>query len=470
MNTACQEKTRCTSGINSGNALKLRVSRFVTTLRTKAKSCHFGDQEESLIRDRIVIGCPDSRLQERLLREIDLDLQKTLTLCRAAESTKVQVRLINGEAVDAVTPFAYNYNNPKPANASLRASLEGQRCSNCGGTHKPRNCPAYGKFCHNCNKLNHFSKCCRSVKSNIQHVRSTVRTGTQSTSNIAEVGEAADFYVGTVQKQQTGNLSDSCWWEVIRINDTPINCKLDSGAEVNVMSFKTYKTLHHRPPLENTTIKLKGYATQAIKTLGKIQTQVDSKHASITTDFYVAEDSATTLLGLPTCQSLNLMKRVCEVSDRNPMSDSLLCEYADVFSGLGEIPGEHHIRIDDSISPVVHAPRRVPIALEAKLKQTLQQMERQGVIIKRDDPTDWVNSLLVVEKRDGSLRLCLDPRDLNRAIKREHYRIPTCDDVFSKLSGKNVFTIIDMKSGFWQIKLDDYSSRLCTFNTPFGRY
>ena len=97
-------------------------------------------------------------------------------------------------------------------------------------------------------------------------------------------------------------------------------------------------------------------------------------------------------------------------------------------------------------------------------------MERNGIIIKRDEPTAWVNSMLVVEKKDGSIRLCIDPRELNKAIMREHYSVPTFDDVLPQLSGKKIFSIIDMKDGFWHVELDQESSKLVTFNTPFGRY
>ena len=61
----------------------------------------------------------------------------------------------------------------------------------------------------------------------------------------------------------------------------------------------------------------------------------------------------------------------------------------------------------------------------------------------------------------------LDPRDLNRAIKQEHFFIPTAKDVLSQLSSIKIFSIIDMKESFWHVKLDDDSSKLCTFNTPF---
>ena len=86
--------------------------------------------------------------------------------------------------------------------------------------------------------------------------------------------------------------------------------------------------------------------------------------------------------------------------------------------------------------------------------------------MKVDQPTDWVHNLVIVEKKNGSLRLCLDPRALNNAIKRAHYRIPTIQEIASDLAGKKVF----LKDGYWQVELDEQSSLLCTFNTPFGRY
>ena len=127
--------------------------------------------------------------------------------------------------------------------------------------------------------------------------------------------------------------------------------------------------------------------------------------------------------------------------------------------------GEYHIKLDEKVEPVIHPPRKVPYSLLEKLKQKLQELEEKDVIQKVDRPTPWVNSLVIVEKRDGSLRLCLDPRDLN-AIRHEHNRIPTAEDIASRLSGRKVFSIVDEKDGFWQVPLDDESSHLCTFNTP----
>ena len=148
----------------------------------------------------------------------------------------------------------------------------------------------------------------------------------------------------------------------------------------------------------------------------------------------------------------------------------LLAEYDDVFTGLGLVEGEYHIELSTDAKPTIHPPRKVPLSLMPKLQETLEKLTKQGVVSKLDRATDWVNSLVIVEKKDGSLRLCLDPKDLNKAIKRENCKAPTAETISSKLSGMKVFTVIDMSNCYWHKKLDEESSYLCTFNTPFGRY
>ena len=190
-------------------------------------------------------------------------------------------------------------------------------------------------------------------------------------------------------------------------------------------------------------------------------------------DVYIVNHEASVIIGLPTCIKLNLIKRIDYVSSGTPSNDAesaLLTEFADIFSGTGEFPGTHHITVDKSTQPVIHPPRRVALSVQPKLKQLLDTMVEKGVLIKRDEPLDWVSSLVVVQKTNGQLRICLDPKDLNRAIKREHFIIPTFSDIAPKLHGKRIFSVIDMKDGFWHIRLDEESSKLCTFNSIFGRY
>ena len=88
------------------------------------------------------------------------------------------------------------------------------------------------------------------------------------------------------------------------------------------------------------------------------------------------------------------------------------------------------------------------------------------VIAPVDKPTDWVNSIVIVKKSNGKLRVCLDPRSL----KRQHFKLPTREEIMSKFAGATVFSKLDALQGFWQVMLDDESSFKCTFNTPFSRF
>ena len=99
-------------------------------------------------------------------------------------------------------------------------------------------------------------------------------------------------------------------------------------------------------------------------------------------------------------------------------------------------------------------------------------MAKQDIIAPVTKPTPWISSMVVVvPKKNGALRICLDPKDdLNKAIQREHYPLPTIEDIATRLHGAKLFTILDVRSGFWHVVLDETSSFLTTFHTPFGQY
>ncbi|CAC5395221.1 unnamed protein product [Mytilus coruscus] len=88
-------------------------------------------------------------------------------------------------------------------------------------------------------------------------------------------------------------------------------------------------------------------------------------------------------------------------------------------------------------------------------------MEDKEVIRKVDEPTDWVNSLVVVEKpKTGKLRICLDPRNLNKAIKREHFALPTIEAITTRLTGAKYLSKLDCNNGYWQLRMDKESQLL----------
>ena len=149
----------------------------------------------------------------------------------------------------------------------------------------------------------------------------------------------------------------------------------------------------------------------------------------------------------------------------------LVSRFPQVFSkGVGRLEGEYRIRLDEAVSPVQHPPRQVPVARREPLRNKLDNMVEAGIITPVTEPTPWVSSMVAITKKNGDLRICLDPKDLNKAIFRENYPMPTIEDVATRLDGAKVFSIMDVQSGFWHVPLDEQSSYYTTFNTPFGRY
>ena len=150
--------------------------------------------------------------------------------------------------------------------------------------------------------------------------------------------------------------------------------------------------------------------------------------------------------------------------------DQVKGEFGNVFKGQGCMEGKLHLEIDKAVTPVINPPRRVPFALKDKLKSELDRLEELQMIRKVEEPTDWVSSLVVVEKPNGKLRVCIDPVHLNQALKRSHYPLPVIEDVLPDLADVKVFSKADLKDGFLHVELDDESSLLTTFQTPWGRY
>ena len=97
-------------------------------------------------------------------------------------------------------------------------------------------------------------------------------------------------------------------------------------------------------------------------------------------------------------------------------------------------------------------------------------MLRLEVISKVEEPIKWVNSIVIVKKQNGSNHIRLDPKDLNQAIKQDHFPLQTADEIVADMAGAQYFSKLDASSGYWEIKLNEPSSTLLTFQAPFGRF
>ena len=180
---------------------------------------------------------------------------------------------------------------------------------------------------------------------------------------------------------------------------------------------------------------------------------------------YVVKKLQQNLLGLPAIRSLNILVQVDAIAKSIPE------QYPDVFSGLGTFPETYQVKLKPDAEPfALFTPRNVPIPLQPKVQEELSRMESLGVISRVEQPTQWCSGMVIVPKKTGSVRICVDFRRLNESVLRETHPLPKVDNTLAQLARATVFSKIDANSGFWQIPIDESSQELTTFLTPFGRY
>ena len=127
----------------------------------------------------------------------------------------------------------------------------------------------------------------------------------------------------------------------------------------------------------------------------------------------------------------------------------MLREYHDVFKGIGTLPGgPYHIRWKEQYRPVQHPSRSVPVAMQTTYKTGLDRLTKEGIITEVKEHTEWINLIVPVMKPNGSLRVCLDHKDLSKVIERNQWYSRTIDDILPELARSKYKTLKDATSGY----------------------
>lgn len=472
------------------------LSEYILALKKLSASCGFGNLQDRLIKDKIVCGVRDSRLKERLLKEDNLTLDTCAKICQASELAENRLKSMENEKkVDAIKTnknvnnqqgnLAKTYNNGfknnsnngfknnsnngynnnsrnqnvgVPGGSQNRNQFQQSRvCNKCGKRHPYRQCPAFGKLCSKCNFQNHFASQCKN-RNNI---------------NCIENESMDSLFIGSLHSNSDREKE---WLQKIFIEDTKkyVYAKIDTGAHCNVISMCH---LNKNVKIKETLTKITAYGGGNVNLLGKCYLSCKIKDKLSPIEFYVVKQTSPTILGLPSIMSLNIVKRLDTIYKTRSMENisnkytKMLSDFKEVFRGIGCIKDyEYDLKIKPGAKGSIAACRHVPIMLREPLKLELQKMAQDDIITKVDGPTEWVNPLVITKKKDGSLRLCLDPSNLNNNILREHHHVPTFEDLCSNMAGASVFSTLDADKAFWQIKISERSSYYLTFSTPYGRY
>ena len=252
---------------------------------------------------------------------------------------------------------------------------------------------------------------------------------------------------------------------------------MDTGAKCNVITKALASRISkaQKKPIKvdkRQSCKLVAYGGDSFSTIGT--TALKCQHNGITTDlvFHVVDRPVQSLIGLQDSLKLKLITLSPDIHEVKTSDIPELQLYQDLFDGsLGKLPVKYKMTLTKNATPIVRAAHKIPVAIKDKVKAEINQMERDGIISSVTEPTDWVSNLVAAKKKGkDELRICLNPHDLNNVLKRPHHPLKTVEEVLSDLTNARVFTTLDAKNGFWQIPLEEESSKLTTFATPFGRY
>jgi hypothetical protein len=198
--------------------------------------------------------------------------------------------------------------------------------------------------------------------------------------------------------------------------------------------------------------------------MNKMGVVIDVGGRSISLKEHVGEGTFQVVLP----QRIDLASTTCAVQTTILAKILIVCEFPDVFPD--ELPGlppdrdvEFSIELIPRTPPISRRPYRMPLNELAELKKQLQDLLTKGLI--RPSSSEWGCPALFVKKKDNSLRMCVDYRPLNAVIIKNKYPLPRIDILFDQLLKAKVFSKIDLRSGYHQIKIRPQDIPKTAFST-----
>ena len=377
------------------------IESYVRSLYELSENTGFQDREEA-IRDRLVLGVRDRELSEKLQLQSDLTLQSATEMARQFEQVKSQLvtqREGSGSldavqkdkrAVDDVQGKVKDHKGQRWGTGHKRNRGQPQgsgtpKCQKCGGKHgRSATCPAKGKECHKCHKLNHFARECKSK--GLHNL--TAGTGRNS------------LFLGSL------GTDDEPWRITIPISGKAVSFKIDTGADVSAISESVYKSISPRPKLKHSDTVLQSPGGK-VAYLGQFVTQTEHRGNKVSFRVFVLKGSTDCLLSREAAIRLCLVRRL----DATEAKDL-------AFGDIGPPIQCDPVKIvlaQDAEPYSISVPRRIPIPLLPKVEKELKRMEENDVIEKVTEPTDWCAGMVPVLKKNGDVRICVDLKHLNKS-------------------------------------------------------
>ncbi|CAC5390164.1 unnamed protein product [Mytilus coruscus] len=317
-----------------------------------------------------------------------------------------------------------------------KRSVLNNKCRNCGGVFPHRwKCPAQGKSCNFCKKLNHFEKMCRSKRNAVTKRSVNTLENSDFENNFecqSKIDSSSDdecvFELPTESKKGTVNsLKHDQPRICAKINESNINVLIDTSSSTNVIDEDTYNRMKRKPKLIDTKTKVFAYGSQQnLEFVGKFDTVIETRDKLKNSAVYVSK----------ACKGTS--DNPANIEARGTNTIYYVKNKKDIFHGLGKLKDTQvKIHVDNTVKPIVQPHRRIPFHVRKQVEAELERLERLDIIERVHGPTPWVPPIVVAPKpkSPGEIRICLDMRLPNQAIQRERHIASTIDDLIVDLNG-----------------------------------
>ncbi|XP_064479133.1 uncharacterized protein K02A2.6-like [Ornithodoros turicata] len=427
-----------------------------------------------MLRGQIVESTNVPHLRERLLLEgSGLTLDRTLALARQFEQTQKEVKQFHKYEEDFTAQEVAKRGFKQTANKQFRTGnrpsvpTSGTHCFRCGSADHLANsplCRARNKKCLACNKIGHTRSVCRSS--------GRVRTLTSDRSTSGSTSQDDSRIVLELASPETRRKTEI--YLTVNVEGTNVDFLLDTGSSVPIMSAAIYNKHFSGITLRPTSINLFDYSRSRIAIVGCFPASVTHKNRTVCVIFYVVS-SGTTLLGLDALTALKLridgLHLTCSNTVSTQLPSVLASDFAHLFDGTLGIAKNyvHKVKVRSEVKPVTGKLRRLPLTVREQVSDELRRLEEQD-IIEKITASEWVSPIVVVKKKDGSIRLCVDLREPNKAVIPDCFPLPHTDELLNALSGSTRFSKLDLASAYYQVPLHPESRDLTAFITHDGLY
>ena len=476
-------------------------SSFCNRVAREAKTCNFKCKhadcsgEDIAIRDQVVIGTTNHKIREEaLLKAWDLPTLRVEGM-KLESATKGEAE-ISGGAINKIGKYSFSNirRNHKPETPSYSTN-----CYNCNEPfkgpafkHKER-CKAKNHSCKSCHKIGHFENMCRKPK-DIKYHEAENLNDDETETNVAISNDIYNLNIFKVEltknseyKQMVNNHEFNV--EVV-VNGSLTSVTADTGAKVSVTGKHQAIQWNLMSKITPTNVRIKPYNSPPVDAIGKARCAVTFGETSIPVEWYILDGKCEPILSGNAAVNLGIIQFTKNPPVYKPikMVDSdirennkeqiqnILVDYPDVFTTkLGKHKSyQVKLHIDPTVKPIVTPCRPTPYHLVGRIDKVLEQMIKDDVIEEHPvgEPTPWISNAVTVPKPNGSLRLTLDARNINKAIISSNLPIPKQEDIRANLAGSCVFSKLDFRSAFWQLELHPDSRNLTVFsmNNKLYRY